>query len=200
MHEPPVFGLSAMRLAATDPLESVEPLTTAHSPTLSALAVVDTVVVYFVSDVTWTVAVVAVLLPGRVSATVIVSPEIAVTLPAATAPGPPLPARRNWLGAPEGTAAPPGSCVGRAPAGKDLLPSAIRPPVQLPCCAAETCTSVAVMSRADDDLAVPLAAAVATTQLPTLIAASEVARSAVNRVFAEYVTAVCSVLLCTCKV
>lgn len=52
----PVLGLSEMRVAVTAPVEPVLPAAEAHSPTLTAVDVVVAVVVYFVDEVTVTVA------------------------------------------------------------------------------------------------------------------------------------------------
>jgi hypothetical protein len=204
VHEPLVFALKAIRVADTAPLELVEPLTTAQRPTCSAAWVVATVVVYFVADVTWTEPVEVVGAvdalddePGSrptVIVTVIVEPDTEVTLPAIADP---KAVRVPRPGAPEGRA-PVGNPLGRAPRPPVGGPPPAPPagPPQLPLVADAIRTAVAVMLLTGDALVEPLAA-VATTQLPTCTAARVVAFSVVNAVFAEYVTAVCSVLLWT---
>jgi hypothetical protein len=194
----PVFVLSATWRAVTVPLLAVEPCTTAQSPTFTAELVTAAVVVYFVAAVTRTVPL----------ETVIVEPPTAVTLPATTAPA------RAPLGNPLGRApdgkplrrAPDGNPLGRAPLGKPL--GRVRPiPAQLPEVDGWIRTSVAVMSRAaadDGDGAAAdepdAVAAVAMMQDPTCTAARVVDFCWLKVVLADQVTAVCSVLLCTCIV
>ena len=80
---PAAGALTAMLVAATAPLESALPCTTAHLPTTSASAAAAEVLVYVVELVTVTERSVVWLVVGSVTVTTMTSPETDDTVPEA---------------------------------------------------------------------------------------------------------------------
>jgi hypothetical protein len=204
-------GLIATRVAVTAPVDAVEPVAVAHSPTLRAELVAATVSVYVVVGVTVTVSVVVAAEPaaaelappaGRsVALTVIVDPLTAVTVPSTMPPKPRPPAKPPLGRAPLGRAPLGRSPLGRAPLERApdgrVPPGPANPPPnplrQLPPLGLLITTVVAVMLvggalavEAPVDPVDPVAEVdVASTHEPTVTAASVILSVAVNVVEPE---------------